>query len=1798
MRLVKTTVSLMLVLILSCSMLTPFGMNVQSASAAGLGMVTVVTSQAGFSKVDMKVGSVITDEYLQDVTFDVKQGATVVYSDTLSYEGKTWGKHVYTADFSSLEQIGSNFMVESNGASSHSFSIEDNIWLKYRDEMTAYYRILRASVDIADVLPPGYTDTPLSPEAYHDAGHMDDGWDRDGVFDVWDITLDDGTQPAAGLHYDLTGGHYDAGDYGKYAGNQWVGGQLALAYLRHSDSPAVQFDYDSNGVPDIIEEARVNGEYTLKFVDYFDGAIFDIPRKGGFKHPIYETDGMNLSPAGNPDDREIGQLSVGGTAKAAGMMAATARSYQVWKVKEQINIPDVDDFISRSTAGAIKAYEFAYNNPDKNEGSGYTTNDLTNPLLWAEVELYLLTNQQVYYDRATQRIAILDAGQIRNTGYWDVRPIALADFYPVANSTTQTKIQQLLKSEVDRFISSQDDTPYGVLNEFSNFGVNEPTFSMIGDIVRYYELFGGPEILTAAKKGLYWVFGNNPWNISWVSGVGDNHVKYPHSRFDQDAYGTTNPGIVHTGAMVAGPTIKDPANRASVTSPWYEDRSLAQDGTAQWRYNEHSVSIQAGLFYTIMAMSSLDEPSTVYPNFPQLPVLSPQTGDFVTGDVNVIVAQEAGVSNVRYGGSTMQASNGVWTSSFNTDGYMPYDNRRVTVTGEIDAGQTTIKSSAHYSVAPPLPSPSTPLLYDGFGKDGTFGYQSLGWQNWYTQDGSKDGTYSKETLDGRTVGKFTHNPSTAIAQARFQPWHDKVDWSGYRYMYVTLKNSGAHPGLLYKVQVSGKNATNYATASNEWTTLKIDLDQIAGLDKHTAQIAIWLKGEAASGDIFIDDIYAGNEATGTAPTLTNVALNQAAGDERTEFHYSVTYSDVDNKLPHTVQLITDGVVNEMMESDATDQNVADGKQYMLSKSLVQGPHQFYVRTTDTTSEIVMTAVQSGPVVSPASEPFDRPTAPRNLHAVTRSASTVMLEWLPSEDDREVSEYGIYQDELLINSVSAEQYHYDVTDLMSGTAFNFHIKAHSETQLSSEASNVIAIQTEAEFTSPTRFLGQFAGSVNERKKPNEYPTSPDGFGKAWRGGKAAWTVTFPEARAYDFVVRAFPEGSAVSMQVRVDGLDVPDAAWSLSGGWNDYEGSLGVLSAGTHIIEVRNNSPISGNLDIAHMDIVGALPGDFQLKSPMNEATVSSTSVMLDWTQEVIWRDNPFHFAPFGADDYTVVVADNAELLNPIVDLLVTETTYQLENLQFDTTYYWQVIANNANGSTHSDATFSFTTPASPVMSEPARYLGQYAVGANERKGITDWPGNATATPEGWGKVWQKGVAKWSVHFPETGEYNFSTRVFGEGANTSFLVRIDGMDIPGASWGLSKKWVDYTGTLGVVTAGTHLIEIYNNSAITNNNVDVAHMDIFGAAPGQFKLMSPANEAAVEDIAVTLNWTQVISNRSFAPFGAKDYVLIVADNAEFMDPISETTVTTTTHQINNLAYDSTYYWKVIANNANGSTHSDATFSFTTPTLPDDVAPVTVVEIQGELFGEWYRSDVLISLTATDEGTGVAQTEYRLHDEQTWTVYDHVIIIPEEGTQSIDYRSIDYAGNVEEAILLTFGVDKTAPTWSITNDGETIQNNVVYLDNQAHAFKLVAEDLISGVSETTFMLDGIQYESEQIVSFAGRLGEHKLEISAVDHAGNLIEAEITIQVTTSLPSLEELLTQYIASGDVSGPLVPQLSNILAQVKHQIDKGDQAKAAKHMEKLLKHLNNPAMSGNVSEAAKAVLTADANALIDEWKED
>jgi sialidase-1 len=147
-------------------------------------------------------------------------------------------------------------------------------------------------------------------------------------------------------------------------------------------------------------------------------------------------------------------------------------------------------------------------------------------------------------------------------------------------------------------------------------------------------------------------------------------------------------------------------------------------------------------------------------------------------------------------------------------------------------------------------------------------------------------------------------------------------------------------------------------------------------------------------------------------------------------------------------------------------------------------------------------------------------------------------------------------------------------------------------------------------------------------------------------------------------------------------------------------------------------------------------------------------------------------------------------------------------------------------------------------------------------------------------------------------------------------------------------------------------------------------------------------------------------------------------------------------------------------------------------DNSSPVTQVDIlPGESNGanNWYATDVSVTLSVYDDLSGVARTEYRLNDGD-WKLYEGVINIASEGTNVLDYRSFDRAGNIENHRNLILRIDKTAPEVTVKPDKtELWPPNGKMVPIQVN---INATDDVSGISKI------------ELVSITGSENGHELD------------------------------------------------------------------------------------------------------------
>ena len=153
-------------------------------------------------------------------------------------------------------------------------------------------------------------------------------------------------------------------------------------------------------------------------------------------------------------------------------------------------------------------------------------------------------------------------------------------------------------------------------------------------------------------------------------------------------------------------------------------------------------------------------------------------------------------------------------------------------------------------------------------------------------------------------------------------------------------------------------------------------------------------------------------------------------------------------------------------------------------------------------------------------------------------------------------------------------------------------------------------------------------------------------------------------------------------------------------------------------------------------------------------------------------------------------------------------------------------------------------------------------------------------------------------------------------------------------------------------------------------------------------------------------------------------------------------------------------------------------------------------------WTNADAEVTLSASDGGSGVDVTRYRIGDGDART-YSGGIRFADEGTHTLSVWSVDRAGNTENATTIDVRVDKTAPTLGQTLSPEP---NLAGWNKSDVTVRFDCDDATgSGIASCS---------PERLVTSEGRGQEVVGE--ARDNAGNSASRTAFVSLDKSNPSI----------------------------------------------------------------------------------
>ena len=202
-----------------------------------------------------------------------------------------------------------------------------------------------------------------------------------------------------------------------------------------------------------------------------------------------------------------------------------------------------------------------------------------------------------------------------------------------------------------------------------------------------------------------------------------------------------------------------------------------------------------------------------------------------------------------------------------------------------------------------------------------------------------------------------------------------------------------------------------------------------------------------------------------------------------------------------------------------------------------------------------------------------------------------------------------------------------------------------------------------------------------------------------------------------------------------------------------------------------------------------------------------------------------------------------------------------------------------------------------------------------------------------------------------------------------------------------------------------------------------------------------------------------------------------------------------------------WHDVGANAN----QGAAYVFS---LLDDGSPLTVASsTPAPNAGGWNREAVSITLSASDAGSGVSSTQYRLAGAPHWTTYTAPFAVSKQGLSTYEYRSTDKTGNVEAIKTLKVRIDSTHPLTKALGNVTVTRGRRATLclrvdDSVAPQATVTVKIYRCGVLKKTLKL-GLR-ATKRTVKYTGYIcqlprGTYTWKVYATDLAGNSAKSPV---------------------------------------------------------------------------------------------
>jgi endoglucanase len=434
----------------------------------------------------------------------------------------TSGLMVHVLDFSNLNMLGAGFRIEAATQCSHPFEITSRLYDVLAADALRFFYLMRSGTPIVDSVAPGYGrpgghlgrppnrgDLEVPAWTGPEAQQLYPGWRCEGTFDV-------------------SGGWYDAGDYGKYV----TSGAIAVWQLLSTLELLTRADRVlSDGFADMI---RTECRWQLDWMLRMQVPAGD-PLAGLAFHRVHGRVWSPIPgwPHEDPTERVLHRPSTAASLQLAAVAAQGARLFRA-----------SDPAYARTLLAAARvAYQAAQRHPRliapddhaRFGGGPYPDDRLEDDFYWAAVELWLATGEDAYHEhlRSSEQHAA-DAFAVTGFDFDRVTAPARLDLALLGNNLTDhEQIVDSVRLGAERLLKLQREQAWGqpyAPTEGWDWGSNGRILNHLVVMGVEHLVSGSYRYADAVAVGMDYLLGRNALGQSYITGYGTDYSCHQRTR--------------------------------------------------------------------------------------------------------------------------------------------------------------------------------------------------------------------------------------------------------------------------------------------------------------------------------------------------------------------------------------------------------------------------------------------------------------------------------------------------------------------------------------------------------------------------------------------------------------------------------------------------------------------------------------------------------------------------------------------------------------------------------------------------------------------------------------------------------------------------------------------------------------------------------------------------------------------------------------------------------------------------------------------------------------------------------------------------------------------------------------------------------------------------------------------------------------------------------------------------------------------------------------------------------------------